>query len=160
MPPNSRRDEGAKLNKLALPAPAVAFVALIGIAGAALLVASCVSHVGLNGLAAFVASVAAFLCGSQRIRLSKTSTVSTGVVIVFAALMSLGVGEACVAAAASGLALVVFNPEGQRNPLLVIIFAVTSLVVTTGAAGTAYILAGGRGQGVTVAFGLGPSRPP
>jgi len=154
MPPSSHRDEGAKLNKHALPAPAVAFVALTGIAGVALLVVSCLNHIGGNALAVGVASVAAFLCASQRIRLSNTSTVSTGVVIVFAALTSLGVAEACVTAAASGLALVVINPEKRRNPLPVIIFGVTSLVVTTAIAGAAYTLAGGQSQDVTYAFGL------
>jgi len=101
-----------------------------------------------------LAVVAAFVCGAKRVRISAEATVSTGFVIVFATLVRLGPTEALLAAAASGLSLAVLNPEGRRNPLVVVLFAMGSLAVTAWVSAQVFTMAGGHSIG-TSALTLG-----
>ena len=91
-----------------------------------------------------LAVVAAFLCGAKRVRLSADMTVSTGFVIVFATLIRFGPTEALLAAAASGLSLAAVNPEGRRNSLAVVLFAMGSLAVTAWVSAQVFTMAGGH----------------
>jgi hypothetical protein len=101
-----------------------------------------------------VAAVAALLCGSRTIRISDLATVSVGFVVVFLTLLHVGIPEACVVAALSGLAGGLLSPERHPRSPLVPVFAFASIVVTAWVAGQVFVWAGGR-PGATEWHALG-----
>jgi len=88
--------------------------------------------------------VAALLCGSRTIRISQVATISVGLVVVFGTLVHLGLPEACVVGAVSGLAASFLSPERYARSPLVLIYASASIVVTAWVAGEVFEWAGGR----------------
>jgi hypothetical protein len=129
---------------VAVPAPAVCFA--LGTAAVALaLLATCWDGHRVADMPGFgLAVVAALLCGSRTIRLSDIATISVAFVVVFCTLIHVGMPEACVVAAASGLAASVLSPERYSRSPAVLMFAFASIVVTAWAAGQVLALAGGR----------------
>ena len=142
------RDKGPK--KLPpMPAAANCFVSATAVIGAVLLIACWARRIVLHGDDVFrdpgglaLAVAAAILCGSRALRISKVATISVGAVIVFVTIIHIGIPEACIVAAVSGLAGPLLSPERHRRPAAVIVFAAASIVVTACAAGSVYRLAG------------------
>lgn len=142
------RDKGQK-RVPPVPAAANCFVAATAAVGAVLLIACWARRIVLhpddvfrNPVGLLLAVAAAILCGSRSIRISKVATISVGAVIVFVTLVHVGLAEACIVAAISGLAGPLLSSERHRRPAAVIVFAPASIVVTAGAAGVVFRLTG------------------
>ena len=129
----------------AAAAKAAAASLVTGVAGLALLVllVSWRGHQVCDVPAFGLVVVAALLCGSRTIRISQVATISVGFVVVFGTLVHLGVPEACVAGAVSGLAASFLSPERYARSPLVLIYASASIVVTAWVAGQVFEWAGG-----------------
>jgi len=133
-----------------LPRPAACFLAITCATALVCLAISWIGH-GIDHPVEFVcAALLALICGARRVRVSREGTISTGFVIVFASVIRLGLPEACLVAAASGLGLTLLTPERSRNRLVVVVFALASLAVTAWAASEAFALSGGSARGTTV----------
>jgi hypothetical protein len=133
-----------------VPLSANAFVAVAAALAVVLLVLSWRGHVVTQPALFAFAFAAAALCGSRGIRISRQATLSVGAAIVLAAMIHLGLAEALVLAAVSGLNGPLLSSEQHRRPLAVIAFAGASIVITAWAAGQVFVRLGGGTWAVDV----------
>ncbi len=137
-----------------VPLAAACFITATACLAIVVLLASWSDHQVTDVPALGVAGIAALLCGSRTIRISDIATVSVGFVVVFVTLLHVGIPEACVVAALSGLAGGLLSPERHTKSPLVPVFAFASIVVTAWVAGQVFAWAGGR-AGASQWYALG-----
>lgn len=146
--------EGSTKQAATVPLSAACFVMATAGLAVMVLLASWHNHRVADVPAFGLMVVAALLCGSRAIRVSEVATISVGFVAVFATLLHVGIPEACVVGAVSGLAGCLLSPGRHPRSPFVPLFAVASIVVAAGMAAGVFGWAGGR-PGATEWYALG-----